>query len=93
MHQAVSTSSLAIIFISMAGWGQLALLDPMSGGVSPYTTGFVDWGAAVPLFTAGFAGGILGAWFSNKLSRRKLQISFAVLALVVAVNLLYEVFG
>jgi uncharacterized membrane protein YfcA len=93
MHQAVSTSSLAIVFISLAGWGQLALLDPVGGGVSAYTTGFVDWGAAVPLFSAGFIGGLIGAWLSNKLSRRTLQISFAILALFVAANLLYEVYG
>jgi uncharacterized membrane protein YfcA len=93
MHQAVSTSSLAIIFISLAGWGQLAILEPLSSGVTAYTTGFVDWGAAVPLFSAGFVGGLIGAWLSNKLSRRTLQISFAILALFVAFNLLYEVYG
>lgn len=93
IKQAVSVSSLAIVIISLAGWLQLGAMDPSGGGLTAYSFGYVDFGAALPLVIGGLAGGFAGAWLNLKLNRRLLQWGFALLALSVAVKLLTDVFG
>lgn len=90
--KAVSISSMAIIFISLSGWLQLAFSDNVVPGLTEYQIGFVDFGAALPLAVGGLAGGFLGALINLKIDRTYLQYAFAVLALVMAVKLLTEVF-
>lgn len=91
MEKAVSISSLAIVLISLGGWGQLAWMDVTAAGITHYTLGYVDFGAALPLVIGGFSGGFAGAWINLKIKRRYLQWGFAALAIVVAIKLLSEV--
>lgn len=89
--KAVSISSLAIVFISLSGWLQLAMQES-GGALTTYVIGLVDFGAALPLAAGGLAGGFAGAFLNQKISRRYLQVSFALLAVGMAVKLLAEVF-
>lgn len=88
----VSISSLAIVFISFSGWLQLALINNPAGTLTSYAWGYVDFGAALPLSIGAIVGGFLGALYNMKIQRRYLQYGFALLAVVMAVKLLTEVF-
>lgn len=88
----VSISSLAIVFISLSGWLQLALADNSAGTLTNYALGYIDFGAALPLSIGAMIGGFLGALINLKINRRYLQYGFAALALTMAIKLLTEVF-
>lgn len=87
----VSISSLAIVFISLSGWVQLALQEA-GNTLTHYHIGSVDFGAALPLAFSGLLGGFLGAFLNLKIERKFLQFAFAALAVGMAVKLLSEVF-
>ena len=89
--RAVSISSLAIVFISLSGWLQLAF-SASDGAMTSYYLGYVDFGAALPMAIGGLAGGFLGAMLNLKIDRKYLQISFALLAIAMAAKLLAEVY-
>lgn len=89
-QKAVSISSLAIVFISLGGSLQLGLITPDSAGLTAYTIGFVDFGAALPLAFGGLLGGFAGAWINVLINRKYLQWAFAALAVSVAAQLLFE---
>ena len=89
--KAVSISSLAIVFISLSGWLQLAF-SSAPGGMTSYYFGYVDFGAALPMAIGGLLGGFLGALLNLKIDRKYLQFAFALLAVVMAVKLLAEVY-
>ncbi|SHE56423.1 Uncharacterized membrane protein YfcA [Fodinibius roseus] len=90
--KSVSVSSLAIVLISLSGWGQLAFFNGETATLSSFSAGYVDFGAAFPLAAGGLLGGFGGALFNLKIKRRYLQYGFAVLAVAMAVKLLSEVF-
>ena len=90
--RAVSISSLAIVLISLSGWGQLAFFNGSTQTLTPYHIGYVDFGAALPLAVGGLLGGFVGALFNLKIKRRYLQYAFSVLAVAMAIKLLMEVF-
>lgn len=91
-QRAVSISSLAIVFISLSGWLQLAFAVGDVQALTIWHWGYVDFGSALPLAVGGLSGGFAGAWLNMKIDRRYLQLAFAVLAVVMAVRLLTEVF-
>lgn len=91
-QKAVSVSSLAIVFISLAGWMQLALVDLPGNSLSGFSFGAVDMGTALPLAAGGLAGGFAGALVNLKIDRRYLQYGFALLAAGMTVKLLSEIF-
>lgn len=91
----VSISSLAIVVISFAGWVQLALLSN-GRAVQTLTSmhlGYVDFGAAFPLAVGGLAGGFAGAWLHLKVKQKHLQVSFALLAVGMAIKLIADTFS
>lgn len=88
----VSVSSLAIVFISLSGWLQLGLVDVPGMTLSGYTWGVVDFGTALPMALGGVMGGFAGALFNLKSNRRYLQFGFSLLALLLVIKLLTDVF-
>ena len=91
LRKAISISSLAIVFISLGGWLQLAFSSGAEMGISDFHLGFVDFGAALPLVIGGFLGGFLGVFLNHRVPRRILQYLFALLAVTVAINLIRSV--
>lgn len=90
--RAVSTSSLAIVIISLSAFIQLGMSGSQVQALTAYHWGYVDFGAALPLAIGGLLGGFAGALINLKINRRYLQYAFAVLAIGMAVKLLAEVF-
>lgn len=90
--RAVSTSSLAIVIISLSAFIQLGFSGNEVQALTSYHWGYVDFGAALPLAVGGLLGGFVGALINLKINRRYLQYAFAVLAVGMAVKLLAEVF-
>lgn len=90
--RAVSTSSLAIVIISLSAVIQLGLSGNGVQTLTAYHWGYVDFGAALPLATGGLLGGFVGAFINLKINRRYLQYAFALLAVGMAIKLLAEVF-
>lgn len=91
-QKVVSVSSLAIVFISLSGWGQLAFYASRGPSLSGYAIGVVDFGVALPLSIGGLIGGFAGALINLKINRKYLQYGFAVLALIIVIRLLTDVF-
>ncbi|MFN1834718.1 sulfite exporter TauE/SafE family protein [Balneola sp. MJW-20] len=91
-RKTVSVSQLGMTIMVFTGWFQLALLENNLPGISPYTFGFVDFGAALPLSIGGLIGGFAGAFLNHKVKRRYLQWGFAILAFVMASRLIWTTF-
>ncbi len=90
--RSVSISSLAIVLISLSGWIQLGYTGNDIGTLTEFHWGYVDFGAAFPLAVGGLLGGFFGALFNLKIGRRYLQYAFSILAIVMALKLIIEVF-
>jgi len=90
--KSVSISSFAIVLISFSGWMQLAFSGSGVEALTAFHLGYVDFGAAFPLAAGGLFGGFLGAFLNFKIDRRYLQYAFSVLAIVMAIKLITEVF-
>lgn len=90
-RKAVSVSQLAMTIMVTTGWVQLALEPGAISGVTDFTIGYVDFGAAFPLAIGGLAGGFLGAFMNHKINRKYLQWGFAVLAVAMATRLIWGV--
>lgn len=87
-RKAVSVSSVVIILISFSAWVQFAF-EPVSGeSLTRFTSGFVDFGTALPLIAGALLGSGGGVWLTGKIARRKLEVAFALLAIVIMIRLL-----
>lgn len=91
-RKAVSVSSMAIVLITFSGWFQMALLTPLSAGLTGFNIGYVDFGAALPLIIGGIIGARYGVFLLNVIRMRSLEIFFAVFVFLVAGRLLYGLF-
>lgn len=92
IQKTVSVSSLAIVFISLSGVLQLALVEVPGNSLSGYAFGVVDIGTALPLAVGGLAGGFAGALINLKIKRRYLQFGFALLAMAMTIKLISEIY-
>lgn len=90
-RKAVSISQLAMTIMIFSGWFQLAILDNTMPGITEFTLGFVDFGAALPLSLGGLVGGFTGAYLNQRINRKILQWGFALLAVIMAGRLLWGV--
>lgn len=90
-RKAVSISHLAMIIMVTSGWVQLAFEPGAISGVTEYSIGYVDFGAALPLSVGGLIGGFGGAFLNQKISRKWMQWGFAILAVVMAGRLIYSI--
>ncbi len=82
---AVGTSSATIVLISLVGVTTYAL---MGEAVTPSALGYVDVGRALLLAVPAVFSARLGVSTAHRINTRALRMSFAVLALIVAVRLL-----
>ncbi|HBX65200.1 MAG TPA: sulfite exporter TauE/SafE family protein, partial [Balneolaceae bacterium] len=48
-RKAVSVSQLAMTIMVFTGWGQLAMEAGAISGITEFSVGYVDFGAALPL--------------------------------------------
>lgn len=92
-RKAVSVSQLGMTILILSGLVQLVLIQVDTPGLTEFTLGFVDFGAALPLAFGGLIGGFGGAYLNHKINRKYLQWGFALLAVVMAGRLLWGVFG
>jgi len=90
--KSVSISSFAIVLISLSGWLQLALSGSGASALTNFHLGYVDFGAALPLALGGLFGGFGGAYLNLKINQRYLQYAFSVLAIIMAIKLITDVF-
>ena len=90
--KAVSISHLGMTLMLSVGLIQLLLQPVETPGISPYTLGYVDLGAALPLSGGGLIGALIGTTLSRKINRSYLQWGFALLALIMGGRLLLSVF-
>ena len=91
-RKSVSLSHMGMTIMVFAGWFQLALIDHGFVGITEYTWGYVDFGAALPLSIGGLVGGFGGALLNHRINRKFLQWAFALLCVVMAGRLLWSVF-
>jgi uncharacterized membrane protein YfcA len=89
--KAVSVSHLAMILMVTSGWLQLALEPGAVSGVTEFSMGYVDFGAAFPLAIGGLIGGFGGAFLNQKIKRKYLQWGFAILAVAMATRLIWGI--
>ncbi|SMO77662.1 sulfite exporter TauE/SafE family protein [Gracilimonas mengyeensis] len=90
-RKAVSVSHLAMIIMVTSGWVQLAIEPGAVSGLTGYSIGFVDFGAALPLSLGGLIGGFGGAFLNHKIKRKYLQWGFAIMAIAMAARLLWSI--
>ncbi|MEQ9309572.1 MAG: sulfite exporter TauE/SafE family protein [Balneolaceae bacterium] len=92
-RKAVSVSQLGMTILITTGVAQLALSENSTLGITEFTMGYVDFGAALPLAVGGLFGGFGGAFLNQKINRSYLQWGFAILSVIMASRLLWGVFG
>jgi uncharacterized membrane protein YfcA len=90
--KAVSVSHLGMTLMLGAALIQLAIIPVESTAISPYTIGYIDVGAALPLSVGGLFGAYAGTYLNPKIPRRFLQWGFAVLSVVMGGRLMLTVF-
>lgn len=90
-RKAVSISQLGMVIIVFSGWFQLGVMDVSTTGITAYTFGYVDFGAALPLSISGLVGGFGGALLNQKINRKFLQWGFSLLAVVMAGRLIWTI--
>ena len=90
-RKAVSVSQLAMTIMVFTGWGQLAMEAGAISGITEFSVGYVDFGAALPLSVGGLIGGFGGAFLNHKINRKYLQWGFAALAVLMAGRLIYGI--
>lgn len=90
-RKAVSISHLGMVIMLTVGLIQLALVPVSTVGLTTFTFGYVDVGAALPLALAGVVGAYGGAVINHKIDRKYLQWAFAVLSVVMAGRLIYGI--
>ncbi len=91
--KSVSISHLGMSILLFVGLIQLSTIEVNTTGISPYHLGYVDIGAAFPLALGGLFGANFGTIINHKVNRKYLQWGFASLATVMAIRLLWGVFG
>lgn len=88
IHRAAGTSSAAIVLISLAGVLSYATVG-WSAATPVGAVGYVDVGHSAILAVSAVISARLGAVVSHRLPTRAIRYSFAAIAFVVAVRLLY----
>ncbi len=89
MRKVTAMSSVVVVLLALAGWFQLAILDA-GKGITEYSLGYVDIGAALPLVIGSFAGALFGLRIAVHVNRKRLQQIFGVLAVLLGLKLWWD---
>lgn len=89
IHVATGTSSATIVLVSLAGVVNYAWLG-QGEPVPELAVGYVDVLRATLLAVPAMLTAHLGVWTAHRINRRALRLSFATLAGIVAVRLLWD---
>ncbi|MEX0822612.1 MAG: sulfite exporter TauE/SafE family protein [Rhodothermales bacterium] len=89
IHVATGTSSATIVLISLVGVLNYALLG-LGADVPDLAVGYVDAVRGLLLAVPAMVTAHLGVWTAHRINRRALRLSFAALAGIVAVRLLWD---
>ena len=92
VHQSVATSSGVGVLISIpglfgyvwAGWGE--------AGLPPFSTGFVNWITVALVIPTSLLAAPLGVRIAHALTRRQLEIGFALFLMAVSLRFLVSLF-
>lgn len=92
VHQGVATSSGVGVLISIpgligyiwAGWGE--------PGLPPFSTGFINWITVALVIPMSLLVAPLGARLAHAMTRRQLEVGFAIFLLVVSLRFLASLF-
>lgn len=90
LRKVIATSSLVVVLVALAGWLQLALATVDEVGMSPYTWGYVDFGAATPLVIGSFSGALIGVRLGQHVNKKNLQRIFGFVAIALALKLWWD---
>lgn len=90
IRKVVAISSLVVVLLALSGWLQLAVVPSTSHGISEFTWGHVDFGAALPLVVGSFLGAMFGMRMAKHVNRKALQRIFAFLAIGLALKLWWD---
>lgn len=89
MRKVTAMSSVVVVVVALAGWIQLSILDA-GMGITEYSIGYVDLGAALPLVMGSFAGALFGLRLGAYSNRKRLQQIFGVLAVLLGLKLWWD---
>ncbi len=87
LGKVAATSIGVILFTAAAGVLGYAMSDPGGAGLPAATVGYVNWGAALPIIAGSVAAVGIGALVNQRLRTPTLRALFAVLFLVLGVDL------
>jgi uncharacterized membrane protein YfcA len=90
IRKVVVTSTFVVVILALSGWLQFGLLSTTSKGISSFTWGYVDFGAALPLVIGSFIGAITGVRVAHRVNRKRLQQLFGFLAIALALKLWWD---
>ena len=83
------TSSATIIFTSLAGVLGYVFIGQDVAQLPTYSLGYVHWAAAIPLALGGIIAAPLGVYLNHKLDVSIFKKSFAVVLVIVGVQMLF----
>lgn len=93
-EKTVGVSSFTIVIITFSATLQYALFSNSNSiGLTQYTLGYVDFGTALPIILGTIFSAQLGVKHALMVNQRILKRLFAVLLLIVAIRMLFGVFG
>lgn len=92
IHVSTGTSSATIVIISLVGVLTYAWLG-RGAAVPDLSVGYVDALRGLTLAVPAMLTARLGVWTAHRINRRALRLSFAALAGIVAVRLLWDALG
>lgn len=85
----ISLGVIPVFALSMSIYYLLSVPGPAS---DPYTVGYIDFKAAIPLALGVIVAAPLGVKFAQKLSQSVIKVMFAVVLGIVALKLIYSSF-
>ena len=87
VHASVATAAAAGPLIALSGAASYALAGLDVAGLPAYSTGYVVWSAVAAVAAGSVVAAPAGAWLAHRLPARALELSFAVVALIIGARM------